>query len=249
MSQVEDWNWDENRLSQRTRENICDSDFPDTDSSNNENKSNTQDKYTEDISEKDDDSSEPDIVYTAPTGKAANLLGRKAKTTGYTLHQIIWSYRLYVTKLMKLNTDAEWKFKSVKILVVDECSMVAVSTFSTLLTTLMENSKLRRIVLLGDVRQLPSIESGNFLSDVYRSMYPVKSSIELMTNHRAESHLIIENATTISQNRYPLFSSDHNFFLHEVPQSNDKAIDMHDSGMLDIQSNLSIVVTWGSLTK
>jgi DNA helicase B len=45
------------------------------------------------------------------------------------------------------------------------------------------------------VRQLPSIESGNFLSDVYRSMYPVKSSIELMTNHRAESHLIIENAT------------------------------------------------------
>jgi hypothetical protein len=35
-------------------------------------KSNTQYKYTEDISEKDDDSSEPDIVYTAPTGKAAS---------------------------------------------------------------------------------------------------------------------------------------------------------------------------------
>lgn len=239
MSQVEDWNrnWNEYRLSLKTRENICDSDFPDTEmfhSSDNENKSNIQDKCTEDTPEKDDDSSDPDIVYTAPTGKAANLLGRRAKTTGYTLHQIIWSYRFYVSKLKKLNPDAEWKFKSVKTLVVDECSMVAVSTFSTLLTTLMENSKLRRIVLLGDVRQLPSIEPGNFLSDVYRSMDPVKSSIELMTNHRAESNLIIENATTISQKRYPLFSSDHDFFLHEVPQSNDRSTDMHDLGMLDI---------------
>jgi hypothetical protein len=41
-------------------------------------------------------------------------------------------------------------------------------------------------------------------------------------------------ATIISQKRYPLFSSDHNFFLHEVPQSNDKTTDMHDLGMLDI---------------
>ena len=135
----------------------------------------------------------------------------------------------YKTKALKENPEAKWKFRHVKTLVVDECSMVAVSTFSTLLTTLLENAKLRKIVLLGDVRQLPSIEPGNFLADVYKTLIPVDALMELMTNHRAESNLIFNNATAISLNQYPLFSTEHKFVLHEVVQSEDT--DMHDVGM------------------
>lgn len=34
------------------------------------------------------------LLLTAPTGKAANLLGKRAKKKAYTLHQVIFSYRL-----------------------------------------------------------------------------------------------------------------------------------------------------------
>ncbi|XP_052088633.1 DNA helicase B-like [Mytilus californianus] len=233
MSQIDgrdELDWKDFKYSQKTRENIIDPDCPESEMfcspqdriPDSEMLCSPQDGTQESKEEDPRDSSEPIIIYTAPTGKAANLLGRRANTNGYTLHQIIWSYKFYVTQK---DPDAKWKFRHVKTLVVDECSMVAVSTFSTLLTTLMENSKLRKIVLLGDVRQLPSIEPGNLLADIFKSTYPIKSAVELKTNHRAESNLIIQNATYISEKRYPIFSAEHSFALHEVPKEGN---DMHD---------------------
>lgn len=63
-----------------------------------------------------------------------------------------------------------WKHENVNTLVVDECSLVSVSTFSFLIELLLEHAQLKRIVLLGDVRQLPSIEPGNFLADTFSSL-------------------------------------------------------------------------------
>lgn len=46
----------------------------------------------------------------------------------------------------------------------------------------------------GDIRQLPSIEPGNVLHDLFTSLKKVNWAIEMRTNHRAESKLIVENA-------------------------------------------------------
>ena len=54
-------------------------------------------------------------------------------------------------------------FKDVAILVVDECSLVAVSNLSFLLYILTKHAKLKRIIFLGDIQQLPSIEAGTFV--------------------------------------------------------------------------------------
>lgn len=35
-----------------------------------------------------------ELLLTAPTGKAANLLGKRANCDSYTLHQVIFSYRM-----------------------------------------------------------------------------------------------------------------------------------------------------------
>lgn len=48
---------------------------------------------------------------------------------------------------------------------------------------------------LGDTRQLPSIDPGNVLLDIFESLKPRGFSVELRTNHRAESQLIVDNAT------------------------------------------------------
>ncbi|XP_066285725.1 DNA helicase B-like [Branchiostoma lanceolatum] len=146
------------------------------------------------------------ILLTAPTGKAAHLLGKRTGLKAFTLHQVIWSYR---------NRKGDgWKFGDVRALVVDESSLVSVQTFSTLFGILLKHSCLQKLVLLGDVEQLPSIEPGNFLTDMYHSLAPIGWSIKLRTNHRSESKLIVDNATLISQQRLPEFDQERHF--HEV---------------------------------
>ncbi|XP_033741059.1 DNA helicase B-like [Pecten maximus] len=155
----------------------------------------------------------PIILYTAPTGKAAKLLGRKAGTDGFTLHQIIYSYRFY----LKMKSELPWKFSNAEVLVVDECSMVAVHTFATLLDILLRNSNLSRVIFLGDVRQLPSVQPGNFLEDIFETFkWNPGNGIELETNHRAESELIVNNATKISTRRMPQFDDKWNYRLYPV---------------------------------
>ncbi|XP_035686500.1 DNA helicase B-like isoform X2 [Branchiostoma floridae] len=148
------------------------------------------------------------ILLTAPTGKAAHLLGKRTGLKAYTLHQVIWSYR-------HLKPGDEWRFKHVRALVVDESSLVSVQTFSTLFDILLKHTCLQKLVLLGDVDQLPSIEPGNFLTNMYHSLAPIGWSIELKTNHRSESRLIVDNAKRISQRKLPRFDAERNF--HEVP--------------------------------
>ncbi|XP_019639139.1 PREDICTED: DNA helicase B-like isoform X1 [Branchiostoma belcheri] len=147
------------------------------------------------------------ILLTAPTGKAAHLLGKRTGLKAYTLHQVIWSYR-------HKKRDCKWSFRDVRALVVDESSLVSVQTFSTLFWILLEHASLQKLVLLGDVDQLPSIEPGNFLTDMYHSLAPIGWSIKLRTNHRSESKLIVDNATLISQQRLPQFDPERNF--HQV---------------------------------
>ena len=57
-------------------------------------------------------------------------------------------------------------FTEVAILVVDECSLVAVNNLSFLLDILRKHSNLQRIILLGDLQQLPSIEPGEESPDL-----------------------------------------------------------------------------------
>lgn len=52
--------------------------------------------------------------------------------------------------------------------------------------------------ILGDIRQLPSIEPGNLLKDLFETLKSRNCAIELKTNHRAESELIVDNATRYS---------------------------------------------------
>ena len=96
--------------------------------------------------------------------------------------------------------------------------MVSVELFSMLLKTLLNNSKLRKIVLLGDHLQLPSVEPGNFMEDLYMALKPTGLSIDLTNNHRSEGHLIFENAQRISNQQLPIFDKTKGFSL-VVPET------------------------------
>jgi len=148
------------------------------------------------------------VLLTAPTGRAASILGKRTGLQSYTLHSVIYSYLRWLKEVKSGENHSAWKFSKVKLLVCDESSLISVKTFSTLINILMRKASLQQIILLGDKNQLPSIEPGNFLSDVYNALMPYGSSVTLRTNHRAESQLIVENAGRISRQEMPSFPND-----------------------------------------
>ncbi|XP_020383924.2 DNA helicase B isoform X1 [Rhincodon typus] len=138
------------------------------------------------------------VLFTAPTGKAASLLKKKTGFNAYTLHQVVWNFWA-AEKSIASGKPPDWMFSDVQVLIVDEGSLVSVRILSTVLKLLMERANLKKLIILGDVKQLPSIEPGNMLSDVYSSLLQIKWSFELPNNHRAESQLIIDNAARIAE--------------------------------------------------
>ena len=148
-----------------------------------------------------------EVLLTAPTGKAASILGKRIGIPSHTLHSVIFSCLHWESK-----DDTEWKFSKVRLLVCDECSLVSVRVFSKLISILREHAHLQQVILLGDVNQLPSIEPGNFLSDVFHTLMTHGLSITLRTNHRSESDLIVQNAAKISKQQRPWFDPTRGFF-------------------------------------
>ncbi len=105
-----------------------------------------------------------DIFLAAPTGRAAK---RMSETTGFeakTIH-----------RLLELNggMEGEAGFErneqnplEADVIIVDEMSMVDISLMHSLLKAVVEGT---RLVLVGDVNQLPSVGPGSVLRDIIES--------------------------------------------------------------------------------
>ncbi|XP_058660988.1 DNA helicase B isoform X2 [Ammospiza caudacuta] len=141
------------------------------------------------------------VLFTAPTGRATSLLREKTQLPAYTLHQIICSFKSW----RRSDQEQPWKFSSVTVLIVDEGSLVSVRILSLVLKLLCEHAQLAKLIILGDTRQLPSIDPGNMLADIFEGLKSRGFSVELRTNHRAESQLIVDNASRISHRQLPEF--------------------------------------------
>ena len=164
--------------------------------------------------------SSPVVLLTAPTGKAASHLGRKCGLPAFTLHQVIYSYWSW-KKSAENEKNLPWKFSAVRALVVDESSLVSVVNFHTVFSTLLGEADLKKVVLLGDINQLPSIEPGNFLVDLYKALSPYNCCVLLRHNHRTESELIVENAGQIAEQKLPIFDENRNFIQINLDDHND----------------------------
>lgn len=161
----------------------------------------------EDISEDERKEVDAEVLLTAPTGRAASILGKGTGLPAYTLHSVIYSF----LRWKKEGGQVEWNFNKVCLLVCDECSLIPVRVFSKLISILNEYSQLQQIVLLGDIHQLPSIEPGNLLRDVYSSLTQHGVCVTLENNHRADSELIDQNSINISNRLLPDYDETRGF--------------------------------------
>lgn len=134
-------------------------------------------------------SEEMDIFLAAPTGRAAK---RMTETTGYeakTIH-----------RLLELNGVAAQESKSARferneanpleadVIIIDEMSMVDIFLFQALLKAVSIGT---RLILVGDVNQLPSVGPGQVLQDLIRSeRFPVVM-LEKIFRQATESDIIL----------------------------------------------------------
>lgn len=134
-------------------------------------------------------SEEMDIFLAAPTGRAAK---RMTETTGYeakTIH-----------RLLELNGVAAQENKSARfernetnpleadVIIIDEMSMVDIFLFQALLKAVSIGT---RLILVGDVNQLPSVGPGQVLQDLIQSeRFPVVM-LEKIFRQATESDIIL----------------------------------------------------------
>lgn len=155
------------------------------------------------------------ISLCAPTGRAAKRIeettGIEAKTIHRMLGYIPSSYddigHFEYNEDNPLDTD---------VIIIDEMSMVDVVLFEKLLRGMKDNT---RLVIVGDVDQLPSVGAGNVLRDLINSK-KIKYTKLVDIFRQSESSNIIVNAHKINNGQEPILNeknSDFFFLKTETP--------------------------------
>ena len=123
------------------------------------------------------------ICLLAPTGRAARRMSEATKWEAKTIH----------SKLAIDNEGAVNQEIDEDIVFIDEMSMTGSSLFYKILNNAAPHTK---FVFLGDPQQLPSVESGNVLSDIINSGIVPVVKLDVIYRQCLNS-LIISNANKI----------------------------------------------------
>lgn len=149
-----------------------------------------------------------DVALAAPTGKAAkrmeSVIGRPAKT----VHRLVgWDGESF----------SAGQYLTEDIIFVDEASMLDVEMAYYLMRSLTQRT---RLILIGDVDQIPSVGPGSVLRDLIDSQaVPV---VALKTLHRAaKESWICTNAQKIIQGEEPDYETREDFEAFELTGMND----------------------------
>ena len=151
------------------------------------------------------------ILLAAPTGRAAKRLseatGREAKTVHRLLEFSPNEGGFQRNRHNPLEAD---------VVIVDEVSMIDLVLMNNLVKAVSQKTKL---ILIGDVDQLPSVGAGNVLKDMIAS--EVVDLVRLTEVFRqAQESMIITNAHQINSGKGPNLTGDasRDFFFIEVDE-------------------------------
>lgn len=147
------------------------------------------------------------ILLAAPTGRAAKRMTEATGLEAKTIH------RLLECKPPEGYQKDEDNPLEGDVLIIDECSMIDVILMNSLLKAIPTTM---RLILVGDVDQLPSVGAGNVLRDIIESdAFPVIRLTRIF--RQAQTSRIIMNAHRINEGKMPDLSNGQNtdFFFME----------------------------------
>lgn len=152
------------------------------------------------------------ILLAAPTGRAAKRMSEATGMEAKTIH-----------RLLEYNPQDGYKRNDENplegdALIVDECSMIDITLMNNLTKALPTTM---RLVLVGDIDQLPSVGAGNVLRDIIDSgVIPVVRLTRIF--RQAQSSRIVMSAHAINRGCFPDISNgqhtDFFFMKQEEPE-------------------------------
>lgn len=143
-----------------------------------------------------------EICLLAPTGRAARRMAEKTNMDASTIH----------SRLGIMADGAVQSELDERVVFVDEVSMVGNSICYKLLDNSSSNT---RFVFLGDPQQLPSVESGNILSDIIASGVVPVVKLDVIYRQCKES-LIVSNANRITKGNTNFQEGDDFVFVNQT---------------------------------
>ncbi|MCD8274618.1 MAG: ATP-dependent RecD-like DNA helicase, partial [Alistipes sp.] len=145
------------------------------------------------------------VLLAAPTGRAAKRMSEATGMEAKTIHRLLEYNPMDGYKRNDenpLDGDA---------LIVDECSMIDILLMNNLMKAIPSHM---RLILVGDIDQLPSVGAGNVLRDIIDSRkIPVIRLTRIF--RQAQKSRIVMSAHAINQGRFPDTSNgrDTDFFF------------------------------------
>ncbi len=153
------------------------------------------------------------VVLTAPTGRAAKRMtettGREAKT----IHRLL-EYSFMEEESMAFGKDEESPIEA-DLLIIDEASMIDILLMNSLVKALKPGT---RVVLVGDIDQLPSVGAGNVLKDIIASEVVKVVTLDEIFRQSEES-MIIVNAHKINKGEDPILNEKDKDFYFEIQRN------------------------------
>jgi exodeoxyribonuclease V alpha subunit len=159
------------------------------------------------------------VALAAPTGRAAKRLSDATGAPASTLHRLLEWRPAGGTFGRNADTPLDCD-----VLIVDEASMLDVRLGADLVAALPARA---RLILVGDVDQLPSVGPGSVLADVIGSGVAPTVRLTEIFRQAAES-LIVVNAHRIQQGELPE--------LGAAPAGRDRGADTRDFFFLEEES-------------
>jgi len=156
----------------------------------------------------------PRILLAAPTGRAAKRMSEITRKKAFTIHALLEMN--FAAGGFKKNRENPLECD---LLIVDEASMIDTLLMHHLLKAIPSQA---RLILIGDVDQLPSVGAGKVLKDLISSeKLPVALLKQIF--RQAAGSKIITNAHKVNQGEFPDLSSKGDsdfFFIHrETPEA------------------------------
>ena len=128
------------------------------------------------------------IVLCAPTGRAAKRISETTGEDAKTIHRLLEIGKIEEDKLGSVDNDISPI--DCDVLVVDEMSMVDVFLMNYIVKALFLGTK---VVLVGDVNQLPSVGPGCILNDLIESEVFATTCLNKIFRQAAKSKIIVNS--------------------------------------------------------
>ncbi|MEW8974252.1 MAG: ATP-dependent RecD-like DNA helicase [Tissierellaceae bacterium] len=153
------------------------------------------------------------VILAAPTGRAAKRMTETTGKESKTIHRLLEFS--YMEEDMAFNKDEDSPIEG-DVVIIDEASMIDILLMNSLLKAINPGT---RLILVGDIDQLPSVGPGNVLRDIINS-----GSINIVELdeifRQAEESMIVVNAHRINKGKMPIVNEkDKDFYFIGEPNT------------------------------